>query len=146
MQENNSTASDIGGTLLSVAILAITFYFAWSARPAIDYFSSLSGGLESYGGVSGLLGYLWSLMGAMMVIVSLMVIVMELFVSDDESDGSTAFLLLIVWAALGWFVGHNFNPSDSPKLAYLAFTATTYLLAINLAIKLFSGLTKKAKL
>ena len=82
-------------------------------------------------------------MGVMMVLVTIMIIALEFLNSDESLEPSAVGLLLIAWAGLGWYVGHKFNPSDSPKLAYLAFTVVTYLLAINLIGLIFASIFNK---
>ena len=126
-----------------MATLAIIIYFAWSARPAIDFFSSVSFRLERHGGSTEFFGYLWSLMGDLMVVVTLLAIGLEIF--DIEGESATIFLLLVAWATLGWYVGRDFNPSNFPIFSYMAFTAITYLLAILLAVRTLSVIFNGAK-
>ena len=142
MESNNKESNSISFT--SILLLIVVLYFAWSARSAVDYFGSdfFVRGMIDAGGFSSIVGNIWEIMGALIVTISILLIFREFFDDTVQSSGLTA-LFTLLWPLAGWYVGYKFDPSQSPKLAYMAFSGITVFLAISHSVWLISFVGRK---
>lgn len=131
-----------GIDIIDVLIVIAILYFAWSSKPAVNYFATLSDDLVHLGGASSLFGHLWGFMGGLIVIASVLLIIRGLLDKSEEASGSTV-LITLLWPITGWYIGHDFNPSDSPKLAYMGFSLITGIFVTVYSLWLLEFITEK---
>lgn len=141
------------GNFFILLLIVVILYFAHQARPAIEYFTNpfYIQAYERQGGFWSFVSYVYQLTGAGIIVLTIG-LPLSIFVGQDidtNTDFSFGSLLLLLWPILGWYVGHDFNKADSPKLTFMAFSfITLYLVArtvLDLLQSVFGGKSDNKK-
>jgi hypothetical protein len=160
MSEDNTPANFDSEKIIEIILVLIVLYFAWGAQPAVDYYANLAEFADSNQRkdndfVASAMWFLFWL--APIALMSLTVGLPAAIIFANSSQNPMMGGWLLVWGALGWWVGRQFRTAvaekaqcmaestfgfgctlNAPLFSYLAYSAISALLLLLLGLQLLS--------
>lgn len=140
--------TSVSERFLGIALAVVVLFFAHKAWPAINYFQNpfFIQALERQGGFWSLVSLIYQGTDNALLFLTIALPTLELLPDSDQEGQSgsngegTLLALLIFWAFLGWYAGTDFDPDDSPKMSFLAFSFISIFLGVMIGIRLVVSL------